>query len=165
MDHSVFLGENGRIIASYPSKFMRLLVLKFRVSSSSVARRGCTCSALPALPMALRTRFFPSLFSGICDVRPRTESFCPSRQPIQNSNGRLLFPLFLRDLGRRHPKPRTALLENMPLISSVPEIYAAEIHAHWAGALLIAGLPVVPGLAMLARGIKKPVRDNIAVAL
>jgi two-component system sensor histidine kinase KdpD len=39
----------------------------------------------------------------------------------------------------------------MPLIALVSEDYAAGIHAHWAGALLVAGLPVVPALAMVAR--------------
>lgn len=43
--------------------------------------------------------------------------------------------------------------ENMPLIALVSGDYAAGIHAHWAGVLLAAGLPVLPALAMMARAV------------
>jgi two-component system sensor histidine kinase KdpD len=43
----------------------------------------------------------------------------------------------------------------MPLIALVSEDYAAGIHAHWAGILLAAGLPVVPALALVARAMGK----------
>jgi two-component system, OmpR family, sensor histidine kinase KdpD len=41
----------------------------------------------------------------------------------------------------------------MPQIALLSEDYAAGMHAHWAGFLLLAGLPVVPALAMAARAL------------
>ena len=43
----------------------------------------------------------------------------------------------------------------MFLIAMQPQDYAARIHAHWAGVLLAAGLPAIPGLAMMARAAAK----------
>ncbi len=46
-------------------------------------------------------------------------------------------------------------MESKPLIAQVSHDYAATIHAHWAGVLLVAGLPALPALAMMARAVGK----------
>jgi len=50
---------------------------------------------------------------------------------------------------------RFAPLESMSLIAQVSQDYAVRIHAHWAGVLLVAGLPALPALAMIARAVGK----------
>ncbi len=52
----------------------------------------------------------------------------------------------------------------MPLIALVSEDYAAGIQAHWAGALLVAGLPVLPALAMMARTVAKRTASVLSAA-
>jgi two-component system sensor histidine kinase KdpD len=46
-------------------------------------------------------------------------------------------------------------VESKPLIAQVSQDYAATIHAHWAGVLLVAGLPALPALAIMARAVGK----------
>jgi two-component system sensor histidine kinase KdpD len=48
----------------------------------------------------------------------------------------------------------------MPLMALVSEDYAARIHSHWQGVLLVAGLPILPALSRMAKAVKKrPVTD------
>jgi two-component system, OmpR family, sensor histidine kinase KdpD len=47
----------------------------------------------------------------------------------------------------------------MPLIAFASQYYATKIHAHWAGALLVAGVPALPALARLARAAGKRTPD------
>ena len=50
---------------------------------------------------------------------------------------------------------RFAPLESVPLMALFFQNYAARIHAHWAGVLLVAGLPAVPALARIAHALGK----------